>query len=312
MQEEFLWVEKYRPQCIDDCVLPDRIKQTLNAAVANKEIQHMLFSGGGGCGKSTSAKAIARQLDADVLFIPASEENGIDVLRGKIRSFASSMSLSDSAKIVILDEADYLTPPTQAALRSFMEEFSANCRFILTCNFKNRLIEPLHSRCAVIEFNPTPAELVQLSGKFLKRLKKILDTENVKYNIDALVEIITRFAPDWRRILGECQRAATASNEVNSSAVIALSDSSVTELMKYLKEKDFREMRRWVVENMDLDSTTLFRRIYDCLYDYVAPASIPQAVLIIAEYSYKNAFCADREINLVAAMVELAAQLDFK
>lgn len=311
LENEYLWVEKYRPQTIADCILPDRIKKVLLACIEKKDMQNMLFSSPAGAGKTSVARALARDLGVDSLLINAAEENGIEVLRTKIKSYASSVSLSGGFKLVILDEADRLTPQTQDALKAFIEEYSANCRFILTSNFKNKIIPPLHSRCTHLDFSIQKSELQEMAGKFMKRIKKILANENVSCNDTALAEIIMRFAPDWRRILNECQRAASAAGEINPSAIVSLSDDSVAALMKFLKDKDFRNMRKWVVENMDLDTTAIFRKVYDTAYDYVNPQSIPQLVLIIADYSYKSAFCADREVNAVAAFVEIMASIEF-
>lgn len=312
VQGESLWTEKYRPQCVADCVLPERIKKAVIGALREGQFQHMLFAGTGGCGKTTLAKALCNELKIDYIIINASEENGIDVLRNKIRSYASAVSLSGDYKVVILDEADYLTPQTQGALRGFLEEFSNNCRFIFTCNFKNRIIEPLHSRCTVIEFSTSRSELAELSLQFMKRLKIILKSENVPFNDKVIAELIMKFAPDWRRTLNEIQRLSRAHGEINSSALVSISDSTVARLIDYLRDKDFRSMRKWVVENLDMDSTAMFRAVYDILNERAVPESIPQAVLIIAEYSYKNSFVADREINIVAAFVELAANVNWK
>jgi len=246
------------------------------------------------------------------MLINGSEESGIDVLRNKIKQFASSVSLGGGLKVIILDEADYLNAQsTQPALRGFIEEFSNNCRFILTCNFKNRIIEPLHSRCSVIEFNTNKKDLATLAGKFLSRLKTILDKEGIKYEDKILAELIIRYAPDWRRIIGECQRYG-AGGEIQPTVLLGVSDSNISEVITFLKSKDFKGMRGWVCNNTSLDSTVVFRKIYDSLYDYADPSSIPSAVLIIADYSYKAAFCGDKEINMVACLVELMANIKWK
>jgi len=309
---ETLWCEKYRPTTIDDCILPNELKKTFNSIVKSGEVHNMLLTGSAGLGKTTVAKALCNQLNLDYMLINGSEESGIDVLRNKIKQFASSVSLGGGLKVIILDEADYLNAQsTQPALRGFIEEFSNNCRFILTCNFKNRIIEPLHSRCSVIEFNTNKKDLATLAGKFLSRLKTILDKEGIKYEDKILAELIIRYAPDWRRIIGECQRYG-AGGEIQPTVLLGVSDSNISEVITFLKSKDFKGMRGWVCNNTSLDSTVVFRKIYDSLYDYADPSSIPSAVLIIADYSYKAAFCGDKEINMVACLVELMANIKWK
>jgi DNA polymerase III delta prime subunit len=309
---EFLWVEKYRPKTIDDCILPDNIKQTFKAVVNGGELHNMLLTGTAGLGKTTVAKALCNELDLDYLLINGSEESGIDTLRNKIKQFASSVSLQGGYKVVILDEADYLNPQsTQPALRGFIEEFSANCRFILTCNFKNRIIDPLHSRCSVIEFNISKKESVKLCGSFLQRSKNILAEEGVAYDEKILAELIMKYMPDWRRVLNELQRYGTSGN-IDSGILVSLSDVSINELMNALKLKDFKKMRQWVSNNIDSDPAQLFRKIYDNMNDYVNPQSIPQLVLILADYQYKNSFVADHELNMVACCTEIMAGVQFK
>jgi DNA polymerase III delta prime subunit len=309
---EFLWVEKYRPKTIDDCILPDNIKQTFKAVVNGGELHNMLLTGTAGLGKTTVAKALCNELDLDYLLINGSEESGIDTLRNKIKQFASSVSLQGGYKVVILDEADYLNPQsTQPALRGFIEEFSANCRFILTCNFKNRIIDPLHSRCSVIEFNISKKESVKLCGSFLQRSKNILTEEGVAYDEKILAELIMKYMPDWRRVLNELQRYGTSGN-IDSGILVSLSDVSINELMNALKLKDFKKMRQWVSNNIDSDPAQLFRKIYDNMNDYVNPQSIPQLVLILADYQYKNSFVADHELNMVACCTEIMAGVQFK
>jgi DNA polymerase III delta prime subunit len=309
--DEYLWVEKYRPQTIDDCVLPAELKKTFNEIVQGGQLPNLLLAGSAGLGKTTVARALCNALDLDYMLINGSEESGIDVLRNKIKQFASTVSLSGGYKVVILDEADYLNPQsTMPALRGFIEEFSNNCRFILTCNFKNKIIEPLHSRCSVIEFNTTKKSLASLAGDFMKRLMFILDTEGVKYHEKTLAELIIRYAPDWRRVLNECQRYST-SGEIPTAILVGMSDQSIAELARHLKGKDFKMMRSWVVNNSTLDSAVVFRKLYDSLYDTVAPASIPSAVLILADYSYKSGFMADKELNMVACMTELMGNLEW-
>jgi DNA polymerase III delta prime subunit len=309
--DEYLWVEKYRPQTIDDCVLPAELKKTFNEIVRGGQLPNLLLAGSAGLGKTTVARALCNALNLDYMLINGSEESGIDVLRNKIKQFASTVSLNGGYKVVILDEADYLNPQsTMPALRGFIEEFSNNCRFILTCNFKNKIIEPLHSRCSVIEFNTTKKSLASLAGDFMKRLIFILKTEGIKYHEQTLAELIIRYAPDWRRVLNECQRYST-SGEIPTAILVGMSDQSIAELARYLKSKDFKSMRSWVVNNSTLDSAVVFRKLYDSLYDVVAPSSIPSAVLILADYSYKAGFMADKELNMVACMTELMGNIEW-
>jgi DNA polymerase III delta prime subunit len=309
--DEFLWVEKYRPQTIDDCVLPAELKKTFNEIVRGGQLPNLLLAGSAGLGKTTVARALCNVLNLDYMLINGSEESGIDVLRNKIKQFASTVSLNGGYKVVILDEADYLNPQsTMPALRGFIEEFSNNCRFILTCNFKNKIIEPLHSRCSVIEFNTTKKSLASLAGDFMKRLIFILKTEGIKYHEQTLAELIIRYAPDWRRVLNECQRYST-SGEIPTAILVGMSDQSIAELARYLKSKDFKSMRSWVVNNSTLDSAVVFRKLYDSLYDVVAPSSIPSAVLILADYSYKAGFMSDKELNMVACMTELMGNIEW-
>ena len=309
---EFLWVEKYRPKTIDDCVLPAHIKTTFKQIVDGGELHNMLLTGTAGLGKTTVAKALCNELDLDYLLINGSEESGIDTLRNKIKQFASSISLQGGYKVVILDEADYLNPQsTQQALRGFIEEFSNNCRFILTCNFKNRIIEPLHSRCSVVEFNIPKKESERLCSVMMARLMLILDDEGVKYENGVLAELIMKFTPDWRRVINELQRYST-SGVIDSGILVSLSDISVNELMSSLKMKDFKKMRQWVANNIDSDPSSLFRKLYDNMNEYVVPESIPQLVLILADYQYKNSFVSDHELNLVACCTEIMAGVKFK
>jgi len=311
---EFLWCEEYRPKTIEDCILPDELKSTFKKIVETGEMHNMLLSGTSGLGKTTVAKALCHELDLDYILINSSEDSGIDVLRNRIRQFASSISLggSDSHKVVILDEADYLNPQsTQPALRAFIEEFSKNCRFIFTCNFRNKIIEPLQSRCAVIEFNTTKKHLAGLAAQFHKRLKVILDEKGIEYNEQILAELIMRHAPDWRRVVNECQRFSV-SGALSPASIVGLSDQNIAALITHLKEKNFKQMRSWVASNPDLDSSTIFRKIYDGAYEYLEPQSIPQLVLILADYQHKAAFVADKELNIVACMTEMMGSLKFK
>lgn len=310
---EFLWVEKYRPQKLEDCILPAGLLKTFQQIVDSGEMQNLLLSGTAGTGKTTVARALCNILDLDYIIINGSEESGIDVLRNKIKQFASSVSLQNNGpKVVILDEADYLNPQsTQPALRGFIEEFSNNCRFILTCNFKNRIIAPLHSRCAVIDFNTSKKQLASLSGSFMKRLEFILKSENVTYEPQIIADLIMRFAPDWRRVINECQRHS-ASGRIDATVLVNLSDVNIQSLVTSLKDKNFKAMRGWVVNNMDIEPAAIYRKIYDNMIEYVVPESIPQVVLILADYQYKQAFVADHELNLVACMIELMGDIQWK
>ena len=310
--KQYLWVEKYRPKTIEECILPDSIKQSFRDMLSHEESQNLLLSGGAGVGKTTIARALCSELNADYLLLNCSEEGGIDTLRVKIRNFASTVSLSGGKKIVILDEFDYANANSmQPALRGFIEEFSANCRFILTCNFKNRIIEPLHSRCSVIEFNTNKKQLATLARDFMSRLQDILDKQGIKYNNKVIANLIMRYAPDWRRVINECQRYS-ASGEITPDILIDMSDQNVAQLISYLKTKDFKKMRSWVTNNSDVDSAVIFRKIYDSLYDYAEGQSIPSIILILADYQYKAAFVSDRELNIVACLTEIMASSQWK
>ena len=309
---EMLWVEKYRPTTIDDAILPSELKTTFQKFVQNGQSPNLLLSGSAGCGKTKVAKAMLEQLGCTYMMINGSEESGIDVLRNKIKNFASTVSLEGGRKYVILDEADYLNPQsTQPALRGFIEEFSKNCGFILTCNFRNRIIEPLHSRCSTVEFRIPAEEKPQLAMDFMKRCEVILDSENVKYNKKVVASLIQKFFPDWRRVLNELQRYS-ASGEIDAGILVNLSEDSVKELLSFLKNKEFTNVRRWIVNNLDNDPTRIYRRIYDTLYDNLDSRTIPNAVLVLADYSYKSAFVSDQEINLLACMTELMQNCEFK
>ena len=309
--DDFLWVERYRPHKIEDTILPPKLKKTFQAIVDKGEIFNMLFTGTAGLGKTTVAKALCEEMNLDYLVINSSDERNIDTLRTKIKQFASTVSFSGGVKVVILDEADNLNPNSfQPALRAFMEEFSKNCRFILTCNFKNKIIEPLHSRCGVFEFNTSKKELAQLSGLFMKRAEQILKMENVTYDPKVIADLIIKHAPDWRRILNELQRTAVT-GEV-SVHTITSSVTKFSELFKGLKDRDFKKVRQWVANNIDTDPTSIFRGLYDEMYDKVKPSSIPQLVLILADYQYKAAFVADPELNTIACMVEIMADVEFE
>ena len=312
MSNEFLWVEKYRPSKIDECVLPTSFKKVFNEMVSTKQLPNMLFSCTAGVGKTTVAKALCNVLELDYIIINGSEEGNIDTLRGKIKQFASSVSLQGGYKVVILDEADYLNPQsTQPALRGFIEEFSNNCRFIMTCNFKNRIIEPLHSRCSVYEFAIPNDQKPAIAGMFFKRLMDILTAENVAFDKAVLAQLVERYFPDWRRVLNECQRYSV-SGSIDAGVLVNLGDNNVKSLMDKLKGKDFKGMRQWVVNNIDTEPQAIFRAVYDKMADHVQPQSIPQVVLILADYQYKNAFVADHEMNVVACMTEIMAGAEWK
>jgi len=312
MVNEFLWVERYRPKTIDDCILPKTLKSTFKAIVNGGELHNMLLTGTAGLGKTTVAKALCNELGSDFLLINGSEESGIDTLRNKIKQFPSSVSLQGGYKVVILDEADYLNPQsTQPALRGFIEEFSANCRFILTCNFKNRIIEPLHSRCSVVEFNISKKDMPPLLAEFMKRVEHILEENNINYEKPVIAELLMRHAPDWRRVLNELQRYSTSGN-IDSGILVSVLEKSIDDLIGFLKVKDFRKMRQWVSDNMDSEPASIFRKIYDNMGEYVDPRSVPQLVLILADYQYKNAFVADHEINMVACLTEIMSGVNFK
>ena len=312
MNTDFLWVEQYRPKTIDDCILPDSLKSLFSAFIKKGEISNMLFSGTAGIGKTTVAKALCEQMNCDWIMINGSEEGGIDVLRNKIKNFASTVSLSGGKKVVILDEADYLNPQsTQPALRGFVEEFHNNCRFILTCNFKNRIIEPLHSRFSNIEFKVNPKDKPKLASRLFERAVYILKEQNVSYEDKVLVELITKHFPDFRKLINELQRYSV-SGSIDAGILVNVSDENLKTLVTHLKNKEFSDMRKWVVNNLDNDPVKIFRKIYDTLYTNLEPSTIPHAVLIIADYQYKSAFVADQEINLVACLTELMSQVKFK
>jgi len=309
---QYLWVEKYRPQVIEECILPESMKKTFKEFISSGELPNFLFCGGAGVGKTTVAKALCNEIGAEYLFINGSEESGIDILRNKIKNFASSVSLTDAKKMVILDEADYLNAnSTQPALRGFIEEFSNNCRFIFTCNFKNRIIEPLHSRCAVVEFKIENAEKPKIAAEFFKRVKNILQAEGIESDLKVVAELISKYFPDYRRVLHELQRYSV-SGIIDSGIFVNLGEESYIELLKNLKAKNFTEVRKWVGKNSDIESTELFRKLYDKAVDYLELGSIPNLVLILADYQYKAAFVADREINTMAALTEIMGQLKFK
>jgi DNA polymerase III delta prime subunit len=312
MNTDFLWVEEYRPKTIDDCILPASLKTLFQSFIKKGEISNMLFSGTPGVGKTTVAKALCEQMNCDWIMINGSEEGGIDVLRNKIKNFASTVSLSGGKKVVILDEADYLNPQsTQPALRGFVEEFHKNCRFILTCNFKNRIIEPLHSRFSNIEFKINNKEKPQLQTQLYNRATFILKKQNIEYEDKALIGLITKHFPDFRKLINELQRYSV-SGAIDAGILVNISDENLKSLTGHLKAKEFGDMRKWVVNNLDNDPVKIFRKIYDSLNTTLQPETIPHAILIIADYQYKSAFVADQEINLVACLTELMSQVKFK
>ena len=310
--ETFLWVEKYRPTTINDCILPDDLKKTFGIFVQDKDIPNMILSGGPGVGKTTVAKAMLDEIGATYMMINGSEESGIDVLRTKIKNFASTVSLEGGRKYVILDEADYLNPQsTQPALRGFMEEFHKNCGFIFTCNYKNRLIPALQSRCSVVDFIIPNSQKPKLASKFFARVGDILNSENVEFEPKAVAELMNKFFPDWRRVLNELQRYSV-SGKIDAGVLVNISESNINELIQSLKDREFTNVRKWIVHNLDNDPVRIFRRVYDSLYDNLDGSTIPHVVVILAEYQYKAAFVSDQEINLLACMTEIMGQAKFK
>ncbi len=309
--ESFLWVEKYRPKTIEECILPDRIKTLFQQISLEGRIPNMILSGGPGMGKTTVAKALCNEVGCDFLMINGSEESGIDVLRTKIRGYASTVSFDGKRKVVILDEADYLNPQsTQPALRSFIEEFEKHCSFIMTCNYINRIIEPLHSRCQTIDFKINKEEKLNVGSNFGKRLYTILDQEEVDYDKKVVAEVLMKHFPDYRRVLNELQKYSKYGN-IDSGILSQVSELDLSELMKYMKDKKFNEVRKWVVNNLDNDPQKVYRKIYDIAEKYVQASSIPQLVLILADSQYKSAFAADHELNLVACLVEIMVECQF-
>jgi DNA polymerase III delta prime subunit len=314
MRDEFIWVEKYRPKTIDDCILPGGIKNTFLQFLNKGEIPNMLLSGPPGIGKTTVAKALCQQLGADVYVINGSDEGRfLDTVRNTAKNFASTVSLLSSAKhkVIIIDEADNTTHDVQLLLRAFTEEFSGNCRFIFTCNYKNKIIEPIHSRCACIDFSIDSKDRPKLAVEFFNRIRFILEKESVEYDQKVLVELINKHFPDWRRVLNECQRYS-ANGKIDSAILASFSDVKTESLIKNLKEKNFTEVRKWCINNLDNDPSLLFRRIYDALLLSLDPPSIPAAVLVIAKYQYQVAFVADQEINLLAGLTEIMVECKFK
>ena len=314
MRDEFLWVEKYRPQTIEDCILPEQTKKTFLEFLNKGEIPNMLLAGPAGCGKTTVAKALCKQLGVDVYVINGSDEGRfLDTVRNNAKNFASTVSLSSESKhkVIIIDEADNTTPDVQLLLRASIEEFSNNCRFIFTCNYKNKIIEPLHSRCAVIEFGIKGKQKQEIATCFFKRLNSILEQEKIETDKKVLAQLINNHFPDWRRVLNECQRYSVG-GKIDSGILATFTDVQVNDLVKNLKEKNFPQVRKWVVDNLDNDTSVLLRRIYDSLYESLVPSTIPAAVLVIAKYQYQIAFVADQEINLLACLTEIMVECKFK
>ena len=310
--ETFLWVELYRPKDIESCVLPNTLKSTLTDFVSEGNLPNLILSGTSGVGKTTAAKAMLDELGSTYMMINGREESGIDVLRTKIKNFASTVSLHGGRKYIILDEADYLNPQsTQPALRGFMEEFHKNCGFILTCNYKNRLIPPLHSRCSVVDFSIPNSEKPTLAKEFMCRVVTILNDQNVEHDKRVVAEVINKYFPDWRRVLNELQRYSV-SGKIDAGILVDIAEVNIKELMHSMKNKEFTNVRKWVVNNLDNDPVRLFRRIYDNLYEFVDGSSIPHVVVVLGEYQYKAAFVADQEINLMACFTEIMARAKFK
>ena len=314
MRDEFLWVEKYRPKTIEECILPEQTKKTFLEFLNKGEIPNMLLAGPAGCGKTTVAKALCNQLGVDVYVINGSDEGRfLDTVRNNAKNFASTVSFSSESKhkVIIIDEADNTTPDVQLLLRASIEEFSNNCRFIFTCNYKNKIIEPLHSRCAVIEFGIKGKQKQEIATCFFKRLNSILEQEKIETDKKVLAQLINNHFPDWRRVLNECQRYSVG-GKIDSGILATFTDVQVNDLLKNLKEKNFTEVRKWVVDNLDNDTSVLLRRIYDTLYQSLVSGSIPAAVLIIAKYQYQIAFVADQEINMLACLTEIMVECEFK
>lgn len=309
--EQTLWVEKYRPHKINDCIFPDRLKKPFQDYVNKKEIPNLLLCGSAGVGKTTVAKALCDEIGCDYIVINGSDESGIDVLRTKIKSYAASVSLSGGKKVIIIDEADYMNPNSlQPALRGAIEEFASNCSFIFTCNYKNRIIEPLHSRCAVIDFKLNKNEKPQMATHFFNLLVSILINENITFDHKVVVSLVTKYFPDFRRVLNELQRHSTSGN-IDESALSQNVDINIKELVEFLKEKEFQKVRKWVNSNSDDDPNRIFRKIYDGMSDFLKPGSVPQIVLILAKYQYQAAFVIDHSINLLACLTECMVEGEF-
>jgi DNA polymerase III delta prime subunit len=314
MRDEFLWVEKYRPKTIEECILPENIKKTFQDFLDKGEVPNLLLAGPAGCGKTTVAKALCNELGVDVYVINGSDEGRfLDTVRNQAKNFASTVSLQGNGKpkVIIIDEADNTTHDVQLLLRTNIEAFHNNCRFIFTCNYKNRIIEPLHSRCAVVEFTTNKSDKPQIASKFFKRIQEILGAEGIEYDNKVLVELINKHFPDWRRVLNECQRYAVG-GKIDAGILASFSDVNIDGLMRSLQAKNFKEVRKWVVNNLDNDPGTILRNVYDALYERLEGPSVAAAVLIIAKYQYQIAFVADQEINLLAALTEIMVECNFK
>jgi len=311
MSEQILWTEKYRPKTVEDCILPESIKETFQEYVKQKHIPTLLLSGTAGVGKTTIAKALCNEVGCDFMVMNCSDTNSVDDVRWKIKGYASSVSLSGGRKVIIMDEADYLSPNAQAALRGAIEEFAKNCSFIFTCNQKNRIMEPIHSRCAVIDFRIQNGQKAKMASAFFKRVEWILEQENITYDKEVIAELIKKHFPDNRRVLNELQRYSV-SGKIDKGILTTVIDVNINDLIKTIKDKDFSTMRKWVTQNLDNDPATLYRKIYDNLYEYLKPNSIPNAVLILSRYQYQSAFVADQEINLVACLTEFMVELEWK
>jgi DNA polymerase III delta prime subunit len=313
-RDEFIWVEKYRPKTIEDCILPEGTKKTFKDFLERGEVPNLLLSGPPGCGKTTVAKALCEELGADYYVINGSDEGRfLDTVRNNAKNFASTVSLSSTAKhkVIIIDEADNTTPDVQLCLRAFTEEFIGNCRFIFTCNYKNKIIQPLHSRCSVVDFSIRGRDRQHLAAHFFKRLQEILAAESVEYDNKVLVELIQKHFPDWRRVLNELQRYSV-SGKIDSGILATFSNVKTDDLFKCLKEKDYSQVRKWVVDNLDNDPAVLLRSIYDALYSHLAGPGVAAAVLIIAKYQYQSSFVADQEINMLACLTEIMVECEFK